>query len=108
MSQTQWIEEVLEDYDHKNEMTRFVEYINEKLCDTNDNNKNEVNNYLDEYKIKDNLNNNNILEEQIGKNTAFSLDTASSVEGIPFKNEKIINGKNSEEYIEINKNNNSK
>ena len=107
MSQTQWIEEVLEDCDHKNEMTRFVEYINEKLCDTNDNNKNEMNDCLDEYKIKDNLNNNNILEEQNGKNTAFSLDTASSVEGIPFKNEQIINGKNSEEYIEINKNNNS-
>ena len=105
MNPNQWIEEVLEDCDHKNEMTRFVEYINEKLCDTNDNNKNEVNNYLDECKIKDNLNNNNILEEQIGKNTAFSLDTDSSV--IPFKNEKIINGKNSEEYIEINKNNNS-
>ena len=103
---TQWIEEVLEDCDHKNEMTRFVKYINEKLGVTNDNIQNEMN-YLDEYKTKDNSNNNNILEEQIGKNTAFSLDTASSIEGIPFKNEKIVNSKNSEEFIEINNNNNS-
>ena len=101
---TQWIEEVLEDCDHKNEMTRFVKYINEKLGVTNDNIQNEMN-YLDEYKTKDNSNNNNILEEQIGKNTAFSLDTASSIEGIPFKNEKIANSKNSEEFIEINNNN---
>ena len=108
---TQWIEEVLEDCDHKNEMTRFVKYINEKLGITNennDNNKNEINNYLDEYnKIKENSNNNNLLEEQIGKNTAFSLDTGSSNEGILFKNDKIIKNKSSNESEDYNKTNNS-
>ena len=108
---TQWIEEVLEDCDHKNEMTRFVKYINEKLGITNennDNNKSESNNYLDEYnKIKENSNNNNLLEEQIGKNTAFSLDTGSSNEGILFKNDKIIKNKSSNESEDYNKTNNS-
>ena len=107
---TQCIEEVLEDCDHKNEMTRFVKYINEKLGITNennDNNKNEINNYLDDYKIRENSNNNNLLEEQIGKNTAFSLDTGSSTEGILFKNDKVIKNKSSNESEDFNKNNNS-
>ena len=108
---TQWIEEVLEDCDHKNEMTRFVKYINEKLGITNennDNNKIESNNYLDDYnKIKENSNNNNLLEEQIGKNTAFSLDTGSSTEGILFKNDKMIKNKSSNESEDYNKTNNS-
>jgi len=106
---TQWIEEVLEDCDHKNEMTRFVKYINEKLGITNennDNNKNEINNYLD--KIKKGPINNNMLEEQIGKITTFSLDTASSIEGIQYENEKLVNNKNSDEFVEININNNIK
>ena len=109
---TQWIEEVLEDCDHKNEMTRFVKYINEKLgtsYDNNDSNKNENenegNNYLDEYKIKENINNNNFLEEQIGKNTPFSLDTGSSGDGIPFKNNKNDNNNNNYEYDEYNNSN---
>ena len=105
-----WIEEVLEDCDHKNEMTRFVNYINEKLGiinENNDNNKNEINNYLDDYKIKENSNNNNLLEEQIGKNTAFSLDTGSSTEGILFKNDKVIKNNYSNESEDFIKNNNS-
>ena len=104
----QWIEEVLEDCDHKNEMTRFVKFINEKLGITNeknDNNKKE-NNYLDEYKINENLNDNNTLEEQIGKNTVFSLDTGSSNEGTPYKNEKIIKNQN-KDFEEYNNNNDS-
>ena len=105
----QWIEEVLEDCDHKNEMTRFVKFINEKLGITNeknDNNKKE-NNYLDEYKINENLNDNNTLEEQIGKNIVFSLDTGSSNEGTPYKNEKIIKNQN-KDFEEYNNNNDSK
>ena len=105
----QWIDEVLEDCDHKNEMTRFVKYINEKLGITNeniDNNKKIINNYLDESKIKETSNNNNLLDEQIGKNIAFSLDTGSSVEGIPFKNEKNVKNQNNNEFEESNKNNN--
>ena len=104
----QWIEEVLEDCDHKNEMTRFVKFINEKLGITNeknDNNKKE-NNYLDEYKINENLNDNNTLEEQIGKNIVFSLDTGSSNEGTPYKNEKIIKNQN-KDFEEYNNNNDS-
>ena len=101
---SQYIEEVLEDCDHKNEMTRFVKYINEKLGIKNDNidnnkNENESNNYLDEYKMKENLNS-NILEEQIGKNTAFSLDTGSSNEGQAFKNDKIEQNKNNSQESE--------
>ena len=105
---TQMLKEVLEECDHKNEMTKFVDYINGKLGITNEGNdivKNESNNYLDEYTIKENSNNNNLLDEQIGKNTAFSLDTGSSTEGILFKNDKII--KSSNESDDYNKNNNS-
>ena len=35
---TKFIEEVFEDCDHKNEMTRFVEYIDEKFSAINNNN----------------------------------------------------------------------
>ena len=110
------IEEVEKDCDHKNEMTRFIKFLNEKLGTTNennDNNKNEINNYLDEYKIKENFNNNYILEEQIGKNIAFSVDTCSSTEGNTFKNDKIIKNTNSnsnenEDYYKNNNTNKNK
>ena len=98
------IEEVEKDCDHKNEMTRFVQYINEKLGNQNENNE-----YLEE---KENLNNNN-LEEQI-KNTVYSLDTGSSTDGNTYLNDKIIKNANSmsceyeEEYISNNKNNSNK
>ena len=98
------IEEVEKDCDHKNEMTRFVQYINEKLGNQNENNE-----YLEE---KENLNNNN-LEEQI-KNTVYSLDTGSSTDGNTYLNDKIIKNTNSmsceyeEEYISNNKNNSNK
>ena len=61
---------------------------------------------MDDYKIKENSNNNNLLEEQIGKNTAFSLDTGSSNEGILFKNDKMIKNKSSNESEDYNKTNN--
>ena len=47
---TKWILELEENYEHKNEMTRFVEYINDKLNIKNKNNEN--NNYLEEKKEK--------------------------------------------------------
>ena len=103
---TKCIEEVLEDCDHKNEMTRFVKYINEKLGNTSENNDSNNKNYLDESKIKENSINNNLFDEQIGKNTEFGLDMGTSIEGIQFKNDKIINNKNCNEFEELNKNNN--
>ena len=104
---TQWIEEVVEDCDHKNEMTRFVKYINEKLGITNENNdinKNESNNYLGEYKMKESIKN-NTLEEQIDKNIAFSLDTGSSTEGVVYKNDNIVKSQNSKDFEEYKINN---
>ena len=96
------VEEVEKDCDHKNEMTRFVKYINEKLGYQNENNE-----YLEEYKKKENY------KEQI-KNTVISVDTGSSTEGNTFINDKIIKNTNSvsseneEEYINNNKNNSNK
>ena len=101
---SQLIEEVEKDCDHKNEMTRFVKYINEKLGIQNENNeynKLEGNNYLEEYTIKENL------EEQI-KNTVYS--TGSSTDGNTYINDKIIKNTNSisSEYEEEYNNNNNK
>ena len=110
---SQLIIEVEKDCDHKNEMTSFVKYINEKLGIQNENNENiENNNYLDEFKIKENINNNN-LEEQI-KNVVYSIDTGSSTDGNTYINDKILKNTNSisseyeEEYINNNKNNSNK
>ena len=104
------IDDLFKDCDHKSEMTRFVNCINEKLGSSNENidsdsNKKIMNNYSDEYK-KENSNNKNLQDEQIGKNTAFSMDTGSSVEGIPFKSAQSTKNKNSNDFEEVNKNNN--
>ena len=103
------IEEVEKDCDHKNEMTRFVNYINDKLGIKNENNKNyNNNNYSDEYGIKENYNNN--YEEQIGKNIPFrEVDAFSTTEGNNYKNGKNIRNANSNisEYEEYCKNTNS-
>ena len=92
------LEEVFEDCDHNNEMTRFENFINEKLGITKEfevnNNENENDNYLDEIKGKENSNNNNALEEQIGDNSEFNLDIGSSNEN-----------KNSNDLEEFNDNN---
>ena len=72
---TKWILELDESYQNKNEMTKFVKYINDKLQIKNDNyNKNNESNYLeelksDEEKILDNDNNNIIKTpvEEINK-----------------------------------------
>ena len=97
----QLIEEVEKDCEHKNEMTRFVKYINEKLGIQNENNEN--NNYLDEYKIKENL-----------SNKVCTIDTGFSTDGNTYINDKIIKNTNSicseyeEEYINNNKNSSNK
>jgi hypothetical protein len=92
------LEQVFEDCDHNNEMTRFENFINEKLGITKEfevnNNENENDNYLDEIKGKENSNNNNALEEQIGDNSEFNLDIGSSNEN-----------KNSNDLEEFNDNN---
>ena len=93
----QLLEEVYEDCDHNNEMTKFENFINEKLGITKEleinTNENENDNYLDEYKMKENSNN-NALEEQIGDNSEFNLDIGSSNEN-----------KNSNDLEEFNENN---
>ena len=67
-----WILELEENYQHKNEMTRFVKYINEKLpINNNLNNNNNLNdkNYLEDIlynkdKIEDNSYNSSIVEKK--------------------------------------------
>ena len=102
----QLIEEVEKDCDHKNEMTRFVKYINEKLGYPNENNE-----YLEAYKRKENSNNNN-LEELI--KTTYSLDTGCSTDRNTYINDKKMKNTNSisseyeEDYINNNKNSSNK
>ena len=62
---TKWIIELDENYEHKNEMTRFIEYINDKLSIKNKNNDNNNNNYLEELKKKENINDNKNTNEKI-------------------------------------------
>ena len=61
-----WILELDENYEHKNEMTRFIAYINDKLSinKKNNNNENINNDYLEEQKIKENL---ELNEDNINK-----------------------------------------
>ena len=58
------IDEVDKNCEHKNEMTRFINYINEKLENPNENSeyKEGENNYLEDQKIKGNSNNNRIIK----------------------------------------------
>ena len=74
-----WLFELDENYEHKNEMTRFIEYINDKLSiknknnNTNNENNIENNNYLDELKFNkdkneamfEQINNDEILKKEI-------------------------------------------
>ena len=59
------IEELEENCDHKNEMTRFVEYINNKLeKKKNENNKLDENKNENDQQINDNVNNKNHKEKK--------------------------------------------
>ena len=68
-----WLVELDENYEHNDEMTRFVSYINDKLLIKNkNNNTNENNNYLDELKFNkeknvmfEQINNEEILKKEI-------------------------------------------
>ena len=68
-----WLVELDENYEHNDEMTRFISYINDKLLIKNkNNNTNENNNYLDELKFNkeknvmfEQINNEEILKKEI-------------------------------------------
>ena len=65
---TKWLLELDENYEHKNEMTRFIEYINDKLSiKKNNENKNDNSNYLEELKNKEDINEQNekIYEKEV-------------------------------------------
>ena len=72
---TKWLLELDESYQHKNEMTRFVKYINDRLPQKQNCNKNNENTYLEELKSDEekevdndnNINNLNNPEEKKNK-----------------------------------------
>ena len=101
------IEELEENCIHKNEMTRFVEYINNKLDDIKRNSNNNNDNDLDESNVEDNINS-DIAENKIEKETDFSLNKSSSNEsnetGKKVKRKK--NNKNKNNKNENDENNN--
>jgi hypothetical protein len=108
---TKWIEELEENCNHKNEMTRFVEYINEKLDDQKRNSNNNNDNYLDESNGEENTNN-DAIENKIEKESIFSLNKNSSNDGNESgkkvkkkKNNKNGNNKNENESDEKENNN---
>ena len=89
---TKWILELDESHQHKNEMSKFIKYINDKLQIKNENyNKNNESNYLEELKSD---------EEKIGENDINNvINTGEEV------NKKIKRKKNKkieEEKIEEN------
>ena len=103
---TKWIEELEENCNHKNEMTRFVEYINDKLDDQKRNSNNNNDNYLDESNGEENANN-DVIEHKIEKESIFSLNKNSSDDGNETskkvkkkKNNKNGNNKNENENNE--------
>ena len=73
------IEELEENCIHKNEMTRFVEYINGRLDDIKRNSNNNNDNDLDESNGEEIINN-DIAENKIEKETDFSLNKSFSNE----------------------------
>ena len=101
------IEELEENCIHKNEMTRFVEYINNKLDDIKRNSNNNNDNDLDESNVEENINS-DIAENKIEKETDFSLNKSSSNEsnetGKKVKRKK--NNKNKSNKNENDENNN--
>ena len=94
---SKWLEELEENYEHKNEMTRFIKYINENLgikSDDNDKiNENIKNNDKNYY-----LNNNKELKEKIENNENSKKEKN--------KKEKKKNKKNNKENNNIIKNEN--
>ena len=102
-----WILELDENYEHKNEMTRFIAYINDKLSlnkknNNNENNNNDNNNFLEEQKNKENydLNEDNIIQ----KDKIYEKEMEDISKKIKKKRNKKIenndNNKNQEEKID--------
>ena len=73
------IEELEENCIHKNEMTRFIQYINNRLDDIKRNSNNNNDNDLDESNGEEIINN-DITENKIEKETDFSLNKSFSNE----------------------------
>ena len=103
-----WILELDENYEHKNEMTRFIAYINDKLSlnkknnNNENNNNNDNNNFLEEQKNKENydLNEDNIIQ----KDKIYEKEMEDISKKIKKKRNKKIenndNNKNQEEKID--------
>ena len=92
---TKWIIELDENYEHKNEMTRFIEYINDKLSIKNKNNDNN-NNYLEELKKKENINDNKNTNEKIYQKEIEEINKKIKKK----KNKKIENNNKTNEQEE--------
>ena len=101
------IEELEENCIHKNEMTRFVEYINSRLDDIKRNSNNNNDNDLDESNGEENINS-DITENKIEKETDFSLNKSSSIESkeTSKKIKRKKNNKNKSNKNEKDENNN--
>jgi hypothetical protein len=101
------IEELEENCIHKNEMTRFVEYINNRLDDIKRNSNNNNDNDLDESNGEENINS-DITENKIEKETDFSLNKSSSNESneTSKKIKRKKNNKNKSNKNENDENNN--
>ena len=91
---TKWLEELEENCDHKNEMTRFIKYINEKLGIKNDEKEINNNNEKEEYFCAD------ILEKNIDKELKEKIYNNNNE-----KNKKIKTKKKSDNNFEKNENN---
>jgi hypothetical protein len=80
------IEELEENCDHKNEMTRFVEYINNKLeKKKNENNKLDENKNENDEQINDNVNNKNHKEKKGKKRNKNKNKNNNDEKEIDFK-----------------------
>ena len=95
---TKWLLEIEEAYQHKNEMTKFVKYINDLLpIKSLNENENKIieNNYFDELNIKDKIdeNCNNITQGEISK----KMKKKKNKKGNNKMNEKIEDEKKEEE-----------
>ena len=89
-----WLIELDENYEHKNEMTKFIEYINDNLLlQNNNNNKNIIENNDEQYinNNKSNINNEEIKKKDKDKeNTSKTLNAKKKTQKINNTNNKTI------------------
>ena len=98
---TKWLEELEENCDHKNEMTRFIKYINEKLGIKNDEKEINNNNEKEEYFCAD------ILEKNIDKELKEKIYNNNNEKNKKMKAKKKIDNnfeknENNENFKELN------